>query len=174
MDFKNVFLSFRHCCGSALVSVRIRIQLFISMRIRILSDPDLERQTLPSRKVELSHENMGHLSRYGYKTYPLRYNYKSLFEMLECLFVNFGKFLYSWIRIRVRIPNTDPDPGEPNHCESGYTRLFSGNGAAFNSLLCCPELDSFCSTTSSFRGPSGTDVRSLKSVVVIDNVLHSF
>ncbi len=66
---------------------------------RIHSDPDPERQTLPSWKVELSHEIMGHLRKYGYKTYPRRYNYKSLFEMLECLFVNFGKSLCSWIRV---------------------------------------------------------------------------
>jgi hypothetical protein len=25
-------------------------------------------------------------------------------------FVNFGQFPYSWIHIRIRIPNTDPDP----------------------------------------------------------------
>ncbi len=31
-----LFISIFHCCGSALVSMRIRVQLFISMRIRIL------------------------------------------------------------------------------------------------------------------------------------------
>ncbi len=37
------------------------------------------------------------------------------------LFVNFGQFSCSWIRIR--IPYTDPDPGQPNHCGSGTTIL---------------------------------------------------
>jgi hypothetical protein len=37
------------------------------------------------------------------------------------LFVNFRQFRCSWIRIR--IPNTDPnpDPGEPNQCGSIHT-----------------------------------------------------
>ncbi len=34
------------------------------------------------------------------------------------LFVDFGQFPRSWIRIRIRIPNRDPDPGQPNQC--GY------------------------------------------------------
>jgi len=34
------------------------------------------------------------------------------------LFVNFNQFLCSWVRIRIRIPNTDPDPGQPNKCGS--------------------------------------------------------
>jgi hypothetical protein len=37
------------------------------------------------------------------------------------LFVNFGQFPCSWIRIR--IPNTDPDPGQPNECGSGSKTL---------------------------------------------------
>jgi hypothetical protein len=28
--------------------------------------------------------------------------------------VNFGQFPCPWIRIRIRIPNTDLDPGQPN------------------------------------------------------------
>jgi hypothetical protein len=71
---------------------------------------------------------------------------QSLIERLDrfTVFVYFGKFPSSWIRIR--IPNTDldpdledsnnadldPDPEEPNHCGSGFTTLF-------NSLQRTPE-----------------------------------
>ncbi len=34
------------------------------------------------------------------------------------LIVNFGQFPFSWIRIRIRIPNTEPDPRQPNECQS--------------------------------------------------------
>jgi hypothetical protein len=37
------------------------------------------------------------------------------------LIVNFGQFPFSWIRIR--IPNTDPDPGQPNLCGSMRIRI---------------------------------------------------
>jgi hypothetical protein len=39
------------------------------------------------------------------------------------LFVNFGQFPCSWIRIRIRITYTDPDAGQPNQCGSGSTTL---------------------------------------------------
>jgi hypothetical protein len=39
------------------------------------------------------------------------------------LFDNFDQFPCSWIRIRIRIPNTDPDPGQPNQCGSGSATL---------------------------------------------------
>jgi hypothetical protein len=39
------------------------------------------------------------------------------------LFVDFGQFPCPLIRIRIRIPNTDPDPGEPNHYGSGSQTL---------------------------------------------------
>ncbi len=41
--------------------------------------------------------------------------YKSLFEGKKPgLLVNFGQFLCAWIRIRICVPSTDPDPGQPN------------------------------------------------------------
>jgi hypothetical protein len=43
------------------------------------------------------------------------------------VFVNFGQFPCFWIRLRIRIPNTDPDPGEPDHCGSGSETLVSSN-----------------------------------------------
>ncbi len=43
------------------------------------------------------------------------------------LFVNFGQFPCSWIRIRIRIPNKDPDP---QHCikHSNMSRKIVGAG----------------------------------------------
>jgi hypothetical protein len=52
-----------------------------------------------------------------YKIYLRRY--KSLFERLEIRYILL--ILGSWIRIR--IPNTDPDPEEPNQRGSGSTEL---------------------------------------------------
>ncbi len=40
-------------------------------------------------------------------------------EPKPSLFVNFGQYPYSWIRIR--IPNTNPDPKQPNECGSRWT-----------------------------------------------------
>jgi hypothetical protein len=39
------------------------------------------------------------------------------------LFVNFGQFPCSWIRIQIRIANTDPDRREPNQCGPGSETL---------------------------------------------------
>jgi hypothetical protein len=39
------------------------------------------------------------------------------------LFVTFGQPLCSWIRILIRIPNTDPDPGQQNECRSFWIRI---------------------------------------------------
>jgi hypothetical protein len=66
----------------------------------------------------------------GYKTYLRRY--KSLFERLgwkSGLFVNFDQFPCSWIRTRIRIPNTDPDPGKTNQCGSMRFRIQTHNTA---------------------------------------------
>jgi hypothetical protein len=43
------------------------------------------------------------------------------FEMLEIRFIRlFGQLPFL---IRIRIPNTDPDPGEPNQCGSLQIRI---------------------------------------------------
>jgi hypothetical protein len=63
----NIVRDNNQCCGSALVLMQIRIQLFISIRIwiriqgakpiRIHADPDLDpAQTLKSQKVKFLHE----------------------------------------------------------------------------------------------------------------------
>jgi len=50
--------------------------------------------------------------------------YKSQYKGRKSgLFVNFSQFPCSWIPIRISIPNTDPDPGEPNQCGSGSEAL---------------------------------------------------
>jgi hypothetical protein len=69
--------------------IQIRIQLFISVRIRIWIQE--AKKQFGSRQ-----ETLG-------------------------LFVNFGQFLYS--RIWIRIPKTDPDPGQQNECGTGSTTL---------------------------------------------------
>ncbi len=59
-----------------------------------------------------------------YHIYVLRW-YNSPFERLEIrlLNVNFDQFPCSRIRIRICIPNRDPDPGEPNQPGSGSETL---------------------------------------------------
>jgi hypothetical protein len=55
------------------------------------------------------------------------------FERLDIrLIVTFGHFPCSFIRIRTRIPNRDPDTGEPNQCGS---RSGSGSGSGSETLL---------------------------------------
>jgi hypothetical protein len=81
-------------------------------------------QTLSHKKVKFFHEKFT-LSRYhtvlGQKTYLRRY--KSLFEKARKpgLLINFGQFPCSWIRIR--ISNTDPDPGQSSECGSRWIRI---------------------------------------------------
>ncbi len=66
-------------------------------------------QTFKSQKVEFLQKNSDEVT-------------KALFNSRKPgLFVNFVQLPWSWIRIR--IPNTDPDPGQPNQCGSGYTTL---------------------------------------------------
>ncbi len=92
------------CCRSALVSLRIRI-----MRIRIWILGILCR-----KKLNFYMKNI------------LR-RYKSFLKVRKSgLFGNFGRFPCSWIqiRIRIRIPNTDPDPGQKlNQCGSVRIRI---------------------------------------------------
>jgi hypothetical protein len=64
----------------------------------------------------------------GSKNIPTLRMYKNLSERLELgKFVNFGQLHCFWIRIRIRIPNVDPDPGEPN--QSGSMRIRINNTA---------------------------------------------
>jgi hypothetical protein len=71
--------------------------------MRIHSDPDIG-QTLPSILLALLHEKYTTVRRH--KSY--------LKGWKSGLFVNFGQFPSSWIRI----PGTVPDPGDSN--QSGY------------------------------------------------------
>ncbi len=73
-------------------SIWIRIWIQGAKPMPIYADPD-PGQTLKSQKVEFT--KIG-------------------------LFVNFGQFPCSWIRIRIL--NTDPYPGQPNQCGSGSGR----------------------------------------------------
>jgi hypothetical protein len=58
----------------------------------------------------------------GHKTYLRRY--KCLSERLEIRFIcQFWSIPLLLIRIRIRIPNTDPDSGEPNQCGSMRIRI---------------------------------------------------
>ncbi len=103
-DFKN------HVCGSALVSMRIQIQGAKPMRIRILN---LNRLSIPILYVST-------VTPYIIKKIPTYEGTKAFLNGWKSdLIVKFGKFPCSWIRIRK--PNTNPDPGEPNQCGSGST-----------------------------------------------------
>jgi hypothetical protein len=57
-----------------------------------------------------------------YETYHTYVGKKNLVTGWKSgLFVNFGKFSCSWIRIQIL--NMDPDPGETNQCGSGSETL---------------------------------------------------
>jgi hypothetical protein len=57
----------------------------------------------------------------GHKTQPTMIENPFLKGRKLGLFVNFGKFLCFWTRIR--IPNTDPDSGQLNECGSMRVRI---------------------------------------------------
>ncbi len=76
----------------------------------------------------------------SHKTYLRRY--KGLFERLQLpsgLFVNFDQFPCYWIRIRIRIPYTDPDPGKPNQYGSMQIRIWTLNIDQNVQFLCMYE-----------------------------------
>ncbi len=84
---------------------------------QINADPDPDPgQTLKSQKVEFLHENM--LKVRTIKDKKLSYEGTKAFlkGRKPGLFVNFSQFTCSWIRMRIRIPNTDSDLGQPNGC----------------------------------------------------------
>jgi hypothetical protein len=106
------------------IRIRTRIQPFVSMRIqirihggkpmRIHADPG-PGQTLKSQKVEFSHKKI--LKVGNSKKIPMKFKQKLFDRQDSGLLIFFGQFRCSWIRIR--IPNTDPDPGQPHECGSG-------------------------------------------------------
>ena len=85
------------------------------MRIHADQDPG---QTLKSQKVEFLHEKYRILYVEKRSQNITRKVFSKAFWKGRKLglFVNFGKFPCYWIRIR--IPNTDPDSGQPNHRRS--------------------------------------------------------
>ncbi len=81
-------------------------------------DPDPDHQTFESQKVEFLHD------KYTGKKVK-NHTYEGTKAFLEGrqtgLFVNVDQFPSAWIRIR--IPNTDPDPRQPKECGSRRIRI---------------------------------------------------
>jgi hypothetical protein len=92
------------------ISMRIRIRGAKPKRIHADLDPD-PGQTSKSQKLNFCIKIFVKYLR----------RYRSLFKPV--FYINFGKFPCSWIRIRIRIPNTDPDPGHPTQCGSMRIRI---------------------------------------------------
>jgi hypothetical protein len=65
--------------------------------------------------------------------------YEGTKAFLKCrkpgLFGNFGRFPCSWIQVRIRIPNTDPDPGQLN--QYGSVRIRIHNAGLLNTHPRC-------------------------------------
>ncbi len=114
---------FQQCFGSALVSQRIRIQL-----LYLNADPGPGSQTnadacglLIRIQVRLCrHKKLV----FDMKNIPYIGGTKAILKGLKSgyVFVKFGQFIWSWIRIR--IPNTDPDLVEQNQCGSEPETLY--------------------------------------------------
>ncbi len=115
-------------CGSGsrfLIIMRIRIQLFnhnadpdLDPGSHINADPDPDPgQTLKSQKVDFYMKNMLKV-----RNRSKKYTYEGTKAFLKGrkpgLFENFSQFTCSWIRIRIRIPNTNSDLGQSNECGS--------------------------------------------------------
>ncbi len=103
---------FRQRCGSALVSmrvwIRIRIQHFLSLRIRIqihgFDVQKLEKKITAEKNV------------YFFKLQNLNFPH----------FCGSLWLSWIWIWIRIRIHNADPDPAYQNECGSGSATLVFG------------------------------------------------
>ncbi len=93
--------SVEQCCGSAFVSMRIRFRILV----RLLS----EKKWIFTWKMYLNQKH---------GTYEGKPFWKG---RKPDLLINFGQFPCSWIQIR--IPNTDPDPGQPKKCGSRRIRI---------------------------------------------------
>jgi hypothetical protein len=99
--------------------MRIQIQGAKPMRIRIL--------VKLSSHEKLNFFSMRNILVVGNRSKNVPTKVKSLFEREKPdLFVNIVQFSCSWIRIRV--PNTDLDPGQPNECGSVRIRIHNTSG----------------------------------------------
>ncbi len=117
-----------HCFGSASVSLWIRIQLYTSMRIQIQGATPMRIRIqilvrlCHHKEIEFDMKNIKY--KICRKTYLRKY--KIHFKCWKSGgFANFGQFPCSWFRIRIRIPNTDPDPYSQYGSKSGSRRAKS-------------------------------------------------
>ncbi len=118
-QFSSVTYSWRQCWGSTLISMRTWIQGAQTMRIHADSDPC---QTYSHKNLNFLTWKIYLMQVMGQKTYRYFRTCKGIFDRQEpSLFMNFCNFPYSWIRIR--LPHTDPDPGQPNECGSMWIRI---------------------------------------------------
>jgi len=122
------------CFGSVLnsIPIRIRIQHFRSIQIRILIRIQVfsgqkERKNFRKIKIFFSVTNCYKDNDWGLPSsskahQPFRKMVKALFTLKSQFYFPFWTpFWLSWIRIR--IPNTDPDPGEPFQYGSTWIRI---------------------------------------------------
>jgi hypothetical protein len=97
-------------------------------------DPDPD-QTFESQKVKFLHEKFT-LSRFKIKKHTYDYEgTKAFLGRKPGLFVNFGRFPCSWVRIRISNWDTDPDRREPNECRSRWIRIRIYNTAFYSRFL---------------------------------------
>jgi hypothetical protein len=118
------------CCGSADPT---RIQHFISKRIRIRiqgAKPTRIRILVRLKKSQEVDFNMKNIVKVGNMSKNIPTNYEGTKAFLKGrilgFFGNLCQFQCSWVLIH--IPNTDPDPGQPNHFGS---RIRIHNTACF-------------------------------------------
>jgi hypothetical protein len=98
----------------------LRIQMLIWIKEATpYADPDPD-QTFESQKAEFLHEKILKVGKRSINI-PTKVQKPFFKGRKPGLFVNFGQFPCSWIRIR--IPNTDPDPRQPNDCGSRWIRI---------------------------------------------------
>ncbi len=89
-----------------------------------------------------------------YRTYIRRYSTVAIFKGMKTgLFVNIGQYPFSWIRIR--IPDTDPDPGLP--IQGGSIRSGSTSTPLVNILprtfsICSPKQKEFSAGSGQGKG----------------------
>ncbi len=124
------------CCGFTFVAMRIRIQHFLSTRIRIriviriqiqiLSFDDQKLEKIYSWKKFTAGKNLQLKKIYSWKKFIFFWSKIAIYLSLGLHrgrssyrrnLIHFCGLLWpSWIRIRIHIPNADLDPADQNKC----------------------------------------------------------
>ncbi len=131
------------CCRSSLVSIRIRIQHFRSMRIRIQGFAEQKLKNFTAESHIFCDQKLHYIyARSPWRTsklqkspQPSKKNIQYFIQSNFPFFYFYGSLMLSWIRLR--IPNADPDPADHNQCGTKpiWIRTWIHNTAVYSKWI---------------------------------------